>query len=86
MASGKPGAVHLSFTQSIELARLNSQVEYIAATMLSSNAVGRISFEGNEAKAISARKAVPPAWPTVAYNRDTAPNNSANMVSFPAAK
>src|SRR5579872_338957 len=71
----------LSFTQSTKLPRLNSQVEYVAATMLSSNAVGRISFEGNEAKAINARKAVPPAWPTVAYNRETAPNSSANMMS-----
>src|ERR1700722_19156941 len=70
-----------SFTQSTKLPRLNSQVEYDAATMLSSNAVGRISFEGNKAKAISARKAVPPAWPTVAYSKDTAPNSSANMIS-----
>src|ERR1700722_21004800 len=70
-----------SFTQSTKLPRLNSQVEYDAATMLSSNAVGRISFEGNKAKAISARKAVPPAWPTVAYSKDTAPNSSANMMS-----
>src|SRR5579863_8217505 len=49
--------------------------------MLSSSAVGRISFGGNEAKAISARKAVPPAWPTAAYSRDTTPNSSANMLS-----
>lgn len=42
--------------------------------------MGRISFEGNEAKAINARNAVPPAWPTVAYSRDTAPI-SADMIS-----
>src|ERR1700739_3336662 len=71
----------LSFAQSTKLPRLKSQVEYDAATMLSSNAVGRISFEGNEASAISARKAVPPAWPTVAYSRDTAPNGSENIMS-----
>jgi hypothetical protein len=56
----------LSFTQSTKLPRLNNQVEYVAAAMFSNSAVGRISFEGNEAKAINARKAVPPAWPTVA--------------------
>src|SRR5450755_1700379 len=71
----------MSFAQSTKLPRLNSQVEYDAATILSSNPVGRISFEGNEAKAIKARKAVPPAWPTVAYSKDKAPNSSANMVS-----
>jgi hypothetical protein len=49
--------------------------------MLSSNAVGHISFEGKEAKAINARKAVPPASLTVAYSRDTAPNSSANIMS-----
>jgi hypothetical protein len=71
----------LSFTQSTKLPRWKSQVEYVAATILSSNAVGRISLEGKEAKAIKARKAVPPAWPTVAYSRDAAPNSSANMMS-----
>jgi|SRR5579871_1077143 hypothetical protein len=39
--------------------------------MLSNNAVGRISVDGNEAKAIKARKAVPPACPTVAYRSAT---------------
>jgi hypothetical protein len=70
----------LSFSQSTKLLRLKSQVEYAAATILRSSAVGRISFEENEAKAINARKAVPPAWPTVAYSRDIAPNSSANIM------
>ena len=55
-----------SFFQSTALLRLKAQVEYVAATMLSANAVGRISDAGKEAKAIKARNAVPPAWPTVA--------------------
>ena len=47
--------------------------------MFNSRAVGRISLEGNEANAITARKAVPPAWPTVAYRSETAPKRSVSM-------
>jgi hypothetical protein len=54
--------------------------------MLSNNAVGRISFEGNEANAITAKKAVPPAWPTVAYRSETAPNKSVTMVGWQPPK
>jgi hypothetical protein len=38
--------------------------------MLSRRAVGRISLAGKAAKAINARNAVPPAWPTVAYKNE----------------
>ena len=46
---------------------------------MSNNAVGRISFEGNDANAISAKKPVPPACPTVAYRSETAANKSVNI-------
>jgi hypothetical protein len=47
--------------------------------MLSNNAVGRISFEENDANAITAKNAVPPACPTVAYRSETAANKSVNI-------
>src|ERR1700722_11715730 len=79
-AVGKDASIGgLSFAQSTWLPRLNSQVEYDAATTFNSNAVGRISFDGNDANAISARKAVPPACPTVAYSRDIVANSSASI-------
>ena len=69
-----------SFAQSTSFPRLNSQVEYVAATILSNNAVGRISCAANDENAITARKAVPPAWPTVAYSSETTPNSKASTV------
>jgi hypothetical protein len=69
----------LSSFQSTWLPRLKSHVEYVAATIFNTRAVGRISLEGNEANAITARNAVPPAWPTVAYRSETAPNSSVSM-------
>src|ERR1700722_7673402 len=49
-AVGKDASIRgLSFAQSTWLPRLNSQVEYDAATTFNSNAVGRISFDGNDA-------------------------------------
>jgi hypothetical protein len=51
--------------------------------MFSSNAVGRISSAGNAANAITARKPVLPACPTVEYRRDTAPKAKASMSTKP---
>ena len=45
----------------------------------SSEAVGRTLFDGTEANPIDARKAVPPACPTVAYSKDTALNSSVSI-------
>jgi hypothetical protein len=64
------------------LLRFKIQLEYFAATMLSASAVGRISDAGKFANAISARKAVPPACPTVAYIRDMRPMSRANNGKF----
>jgi len=67
-----------SYLQSTTFSRLKTQVEYVAATMLSASAVGRISDAGKAANAISARNAVPPAWPTVAYSSEMTPKSKAN--------
>ena len=42
--------------------------------------MGRISCAANDENAITARKAVPPAWPTVAYSSETTPNSKASTV------
>jgi len=47
--------------------------------MLSNSAVGLISSAANDENAITARNAVPPAWPTVAYSSETAPNSKASI-------
>src|SRR5438034_5572184 len=67
-----------SFLQSTTLFRLKTQLEYAAATMFNASAVGRISVGGKAANAMSARKAVPPAWPTVAYSSEMTPKSRAN--------
>jgi hypothetical protein len=64
------------------LLRFKIQLEYFAATMLSASAVGRISDAGKFANDINARKAVPPASPTVAYSRDMRPMSRANNGKF----
>jgi hypothetical protein len=77
------GTIH--FTSQIPpttLLRFKIQLEYVAATMLSASAVGRISDAGKFANAISARKAVPPACPTVAFIRDMRPMSRANNGKF----
>jgi hypothetical protein len=74
-----------SFCQSTTFLRLKTQVEYVAATMLSARAVGRISDGGKAANAINARNAVPPAWPTVAYSSEMTPKSRANNTSIPIA-
>lgn len=68
-----------SLAQSTKRVRLKRQVEYVAATIFSRRAVGRISLGGKEAKAIKTRNAVPPAWPTVAYKSEIAAKNGKSI-------
>jgi hypothetical protein len=73
----------VSSGRSTNFLRLKSRVEEEGAEMLRISAVGRISLGENDAKAIHARKLVPPVCAIAAYTKDTVPNSSVSMTRIP---